>query len=326
MDTDVIALSIPGVFAPLASVSDALAWTVVAAFVVASALTWAGRRTAARYLASATWVLFGVFWLSVFPTFWFEMKSAIEGSLSLVAVPACVYTGYLLYDGRESLLTLSHAVGVMGLVYLPAETVPLFRRFLVETVAAQTYAVITALGYSPEFIPVDKDVAVQGYLSMFVFEDATGHTYTTHIVTACTGIGSMSIFGGLIAAVRAPLRRKAKALGIAVAIIWVLNIARNVFIAVAFGRQWFQQEIFITIATEYAGYQDPKLASYFIADRVVSQSLSVVALVAITWLVVRELPELLDVIEEALFVVTGTEYDLADALGQPVRADGGPDE
>ncbi|WP_237560548.1 archaeosortase A [Halostella litorea] len=318
-----IALSVADAFAPLAAVSDALAWVVVAAFVLASALTWAGRRTVARYVASGTWGLFGVFWLSVFPTFWFEMRSLIEGTLSLVAVPACIYTGYLLYDGRESLLTLSHAVGAMGLIYLPAETIPLFRRFLVETVAGQTYAVITALGYSPELVPVDKDVAVQGYLSMFVFEDGAGHTYTTHIVTACTGIGSMAIFGGLIAAVRAPVRRKAKALGLAVAIIWVLNVARNVFIAVAFGNQWFQQDALVYVATEFAGYQDPNLTSFFIADRVISQSLSVVALVGITWLVVRELPELLDVIEEALFVLTGTEYDLAEALGQPVRADGG---
>jgi archaeosortase A (PGF-CTERM-specific) len=320
------ALALADALAPLASVSDALAWVVVLGFVLASALTWAGRRTVARYLASGTWALFGVFWLSVFPTFWFEMKSAIEGTLSLVAVPACLYTGYLLYDGRESLLTLSHAVGVMGLIYLPAETVPLFRRFLVETVASQTYAVITALGYSPEFVPVDKEGPVYGYLSMFVFEDATGHTYTTHIVTACTGIGSMAIFGGLIAAVRAPLRRKLTALATAVSIIWVLNVARNVFIAVAFGQQWFQQDAFVHVATEYAGYRDPHLASFFIADRVIAQSLSVVALVAITWLVVRQLPELLDVIEEALFVLTGTEYDLAEAIGQPVRADGGPED
>jgi len=319
----VIVLAVPDALAPFTAVSDALAWVVVGAFVLASALTLAERRTAARYTASGTWGLFGVFWLTVFPTFWFEMRSLIEGTLSLVAVPACLYTGYLLYDGRESLLTLSHAVGVMGLIYLPAETIPLFRRFLVETVASQSYAVITALGYSPELVPVDKNVPVQGYLSMFVFTDATGHTYSTHIVTACTGIGSMAIFAGLIAAVRAPLRRKVKALGAAVAVIWVLNIARNVFIAVAFGNQWFQQDPLVYVATEFAGYQDPNLTSFFIADRVISQSLSVVALVGITWLVVRELPELLDVIEEALFVVTGTEYDLADALGQPVRADGG---
>jgi hypothetical protein len=38
---------------------------------------------------------------------------------------------------------------------------------------------------------------------------------------------------------------------------------------------------------------------------------------------VRELPETLTVVEDLLFVVTGTEYDLRSALGaSPVRADG----
>jgi hypothetical protein len=62
----------------------------------------------------------------------------------------------------------------------------------------------------------------------------------------------------------------------------------------------------------------------------------VVALVAITYLVVRELPEILDVIEDVLFVVTGSEWDLAGAMAvdadadadadpSTVRADGGGD-
>jgi archaeosortase A (PGF-CTERM-specific) len=68
------------------------------------------------------------------------------------------------------------------------------------------------------------------------------------------------------------------------------------------------------------GYPPPGLVSVFIADRVLSQSLSVVALIAITWLVVRTVPELLALVEEALFVVTRTEYDLHGAFA--VDADG----
>jgi hypothetical protein len=75
------------------------------------------------------------------------------------------------------------------------------------------------------------------------------------------------------------------------------------------------------------------MVSYFLADRVLAQSLSVLALVAITWLVVRELPEVLTVVEDILYVLTGSEYDLGAALEvgddesvpEPavVRADGG---
>jgi archaeosortase A (PGF-CTERM-specific) len=63
------------------------------------------------------------------------------------------------------------------------------------------------------------------------------------------------------------------------------------------------------------GIEDPYKVSYLVADRILAQSLSVVALVGITWLVVRELPELLVVVEDVLFVATGSEYDLRSAMG-----------
>jgi archaeosortase A (PGF-CTERM-specific) len=85
-----------------------------------------------------------------------------------------------------------------------------------------------------------------------------------------------------------------------------------VFIAVAFGNQWFQ--VFVAEISALVGYTDPGLVSYFIADRVIAQSMSVVALVAIAFLVVRIVPELLDLLEEAVYVLTNTEIDLGKAL------------
>jgi archaeosortase A (PGF-CTERM-specific) len=67
------------------------------------------------------------------------------------------------------------------------------------------------------------------------------------------------------------------------------------------------------------GSSDPYKVSYFIADRVLAQSLSVVAMVAITWVVIHELPEVMVVIEDVLYMATGTEYDLQRALGVGMR-------
>ena len=283
------------------SVTDAVGWVVIAAFVA----TWAfeSRDRIARAFGAAAWGTFGVFWLLLIPRFAFVMRSPIETVLSAVAVPACFYAGYLLWSGRDTLFTLGRAVAVMGLVYLPFETIPLFRRLAVETVASHAYMAITWLGYEvtltagPEY----------GYQSGLEFV-RDGHTYATHIVLACTGLGSMTIFAGLIAALDAPLGRKLKALAAAVGIIYVLNIVRNVFIAVAFGEQWFQ--VFVAEISTLVGYEDPGLVSYFIADRVISQSLSLLALAAIAILVVRIVPELLSLLEEAVYVVARTEIDL----------------
>lgn len=57
------------------------------------------------------------------------------------------------------------------------------------------------------------------------------------------------------------------------------------------------------------------MVSFFISDRIISQALAVVALVGVTYLVVHEVPELLTVIEDVLYMVTGDEYDLRNELG-----------
>jgi len=298
----------------LGTYSDPLAWLVIATFLTGTALTATDRRTAARYVAAGAWGIFAVFWLSVFPHFLFVEKSAIEGIGSLVAVPASLYTGYLLFQGRDSLLTLSSAVGVMGLLYFPTQVVPWIRRLLIETVADQTYWGITLLGFSPEY----TTGPVYGYRNKFVFDG-----FATYIIYACTGIGSIAIFGGLIAATAAPLRRKLRSFALAAGIIWVLNIVRNVFVAIAAGEQWFQQSAVVSVAGTLAGVEGPHV-SFWVAHSVISQTLSVVALVGITWIVVHRLPEMLSVLEEALFVLTGTEYDLREELDiQPAVADGG---
>ncbi|WP_433633901.1 archaeosortase A [Halomicrococcus sp. NG-SE-24] len=291
---------------------DVLAWVVVAAFVATAALERYDRRRA-RVVGAGAWVAFGAFWGVLFPQFAFGMKSFVEGALSLAAVPLCLYAGYQLYAGRDSLFLLSRAVGAMGLIYLPFTTVEPAREFLVEAVSYQTYLVIEALGYDPAFTVAKEN----GYHSAFIFTDETGHQYYTYLVLACTGIGSMSIFGGLIAAVDASLGRKLRAFALAVGVVWLLNVARNVFIALAFGNQWFQ--FFVDPITTLVGYSQPGMVSFFIADRVLSQLLALVALVGILWLVVRDVPEVLTIVEDVAYLVTGNEYDLR----RTVVADGG---
>jgi len=48
-----------------------------------------------------------------------------------------------------------------------------------------------------------------------------------------------------------------------------------------------------------------------------SQLLAVVALIGITFLVVRELPELVVILEDVLYLLTGEEHDLTEALELP---------
>jgi len=308
----------PGAPALGSGVTDLFAVAAIGGFVVALLVQWQGNIDWARYIAAAAWVVFGVFWATMAPYYYYDVQSPLQTALAAIALPLCVYTGYLLYQGRDSLLLLSKAVMFMGIIYLPAEMIPFIRRWLIETTATQTHYGMELLGHSPGI-----EEGRNGYQSRFAFdpnETVTGRT--TYIILACTGIGSMAIFGGLIAAVKAPLRQKLAAFGLTIGIIWILNLARNVFIGLASPWGWFQQEWLVSFMTTYMGAEANRV-SFLVAHNYIAQGLSIVALIGITYLVVRIVPQVLEPLEEVLFILSGNEYDLTQAVGADLRADGG---
>jgi archaeosortase A (PGF-CTERM-specific) len=300
--------------------SDPLAWLVLAAFLGGAGLEYADRDSA-QWVTVMAWVLFTAFWLSLIHYYVIDSKSIIEGIGSIIAFPASLYAGYLLLQGRESLFVLSRAIAGMGIVFLPFEALPILSAVLIETVTRQTEFVMGLLGQTaPEDFRVISGAVIgrADHRNTFLFIDESGHRITYTIRTACTGIGSMAIFAGLIAAIRSPLSRKLRALAVSIPVIYALNLVRNAFIGLSFGQQ--RLHIAPDLVLGLFSSTDPYMVSYFIADRIIAQSLSVLALVAVTWLVVRELPEALVVVEDLLYVVTGTEYDLQSAIDRgPIR-------
>lgn len=288
----------------LTPVTDALIWVVMGGFVAGITADWRDR-SLARPIVIAAWAGFALFWLLMVPYFAFEHRSIVETILAAVAVPACVYVAAQLYGGRDSLFVLSRAICVMGLIYLPFGAIAAFHDTLIEIVANQTHAGLELLGSTPAF---ETDEA--GLRNTFAFTLDSGEQYSTRIVFACTGIGSMAIFAGLIAAVRAPLERRLAALAVAISTIWVLNIARNVFIAYSTGHQLFAHEALAGPVMWLFGLDNPIRVSFFVADRILSQGLAVVALLAIAWVVVKLLPELYVIVEDLAYLCTGEEYDL----------------
>lgn len=308
------------------TMGEPLGWLVVALF-GAGALLERVDRDRARPLVVVAWVVFGLFWLAMIPYFVVEQRSIIEGVGSIVAVPLSMYVGYVLFRGRDSLFVLSRAIAVMGLVYLPFVAVGPLQQFLIETVTDQTELLMNAIGYHPDVVSGTKVATLSGdrmvdisekattYESTFAFYNGREVPITYDIAIACTGIGSMAIFAGLIAAVRAPASRKLRALAVSIPVIWVLNLVRNVFIGVTFGNQMTQ--IFPDLIITLFGLDpaQPEMVSYIVSDRILAQSGSVVALVVIVWLVVRQLPEVLGILEDVLYLVTRREHDLAATLG-----------
>lgn len=297
---------------------DRRGWIVIALFVVAAVAEQVDRDRA-RGVSVVAWLAFAVFWASMIQYFFFQQKSVVEGVGAVVAVPLSVLVAHHVAQGRDSLFVLTRAVAIMGLIYFPVAAIEAIQQPLIEAVTDQTAWAMQLVGYDPTVVggnTVDGYAIAKKsstYESTFVFDTAEGPPITYTIVMACTGIGSMAIFGGLISAVSAPWRRKLQALAVAIPIIYGLNIVRNVFIGIGFGEQLFH--VFPNAVMWAFGLESPVMVSYIVTDRIIAQSLSVVALVGITWLTVRILPEVLVIVEDALFVATGRELDLQAALG-----------
>jgi archaeosortase A (PGF-CTERM-specific) len=302
----------PDWLAWLGRFSDPLAAVAVAGFLLAAVLERRSPATA-RPVAVGAWVAFGAFWAVLVPHFALVQKSAIEAIAAAVAVPLALSAATELSRGRDSLFVLSRAVGLMGLVSVPFFAVDPLAYRLAETVTRQTEFLLGVAGYADRFTVVAGTVVGEAPArNTLLFRPAADHRVTYTIRLACTGLASFAMFGGGVLAVRAPTGRKLRALVVSVPVIWVLNLLRNAFIAIAFGTQ--RLHVAPDLVLGAFGATDPYLVSYLLADRVLAQSLSVLALVGVTVLVVRTLPELVVVLEEGLYLLTRREVDLRAAL------------
>lgn len=303
-----------------------LAWTVLVVF-LGGALLERYDREYARSVYVVGWVVLAALWLASIYQFVFDQKSLTEGAGVIVGIPLSLWVGYLLASGRDRLLIVSRAIAVMWLLYLPLSTVAILRDPLIDVVTWNTAIVLSLLPadftvVAGSAFPEGVETTARPFTNSFLFQyPDEGFNVVYTIQLACTGLGSIAIFGGLIAAVKAPVKRKLKALAAAVGVIYVLNIARNVFIAYAYGTQKLQilPDLIVDLFALPSAYK----VSYIVADRILAQFLSVVALVGITYIVVMQLPEVLAIVEEGLYVLTRKEYDLSRALGIGARPDGG---
>ncbi|KKG11535.1 exosortase [Methanosarcina sp. 1.H.T.1A.1] len=170
-----------------------------------------------------------------------------------------------------SMITSASALG--ALVYFPFANFSSLNTWIIGNVTSQ---VIWVLQYFdiPAYMKAWNMITLNGY--------------TVEIILACTAIESIALFMGLIGAVKAPLNRLVMAFIVSVPVIYVLNLIRDIFVVVAYGEQWFGADSFI------------------IAHNYIAKAGSGIALFAISYAVLKILPELLGMID-GLWVILSEE-------------------
>lgn len=251
-------------------------WVAIVLLLVAS--VYHGRTR--MLIGAAGWWAFSVHWL-LQPTHYIEIADWYNVAITIGAALLCMLVGYLMLEhyrghtqpSQHTLLTLTAACAISGVVYFTFAEVGVLRTWIREMVAYQTVWLIGMLGYDATLVP-PWHIEVQGF--------------DIEIVLACTAIESMALFTGLILAVNAPPLKKLKALLVSVPVIYVLNLFRNTFVSIATGYLWFSHDPY---------------TSFYIAHTMLAKVGSTLALIVIAYLVLKILPELLDVIDELVSFV-----------------------
>jgi archaeosortase A (PGF-CTERM-specific) len=243
-----------------------------------------------RYVAAAGWVLFGLYWGLSTPFFYLEEHNIMYTVACLLAIPATCYGAYILVRyGRESLMVLTRCAAIASVFYFPFQYLPVLNHWLIDVTTQITFAIIKALG-EPATLGNTPET----------FDIISLNGQHVQIILACTAIQSMAIFVGVVGAVRIEWKRWLTAFLISVPVIYLLNLVRNVFVISAFGNQWFQ--IMPDTVVGWTG-EPVTYTSFFWAHNVFAEAGSLIALVALSYAVMKLMPELLTYLMDVLELI-----------------------
>ncbi|WP_406659862.1 archaeosortase A [Methanolobus sp. ZRKC3] len=265
-------------------------WISVALMLICSIMP---KKYNIRKLAgSAGWIFFSIHWFYQ-PLHYMEIQDYFNVALVITVGIICLIIAYTMIKEYRfpdmtgignsmdvtSMATSATALG--SLFYFPFAQMDFLNTWLIGTVTENTLWVLHALSYPAEMTAWNK-IGMNGY--------------KVEIILACTAIESIALFIGLIASVSAPFKKVAAAFLASVPVIYILNIGRDVFVIIAYAEQWFGPN------------------SFEIAHHTIAKIGSGIALFIIAYIVMKILPELIDLIEGVWLLISEYIHKVLDKV------------
>ena len=203
----------------------------------------------------------------------------VRTSFALIFLAFSLLLAFLLMTTREKgdadlVLTITKVALITAVFYFPFSEFALLGDALIFVTAKLSVLMLNLLNVGVYIVPPS---------SIYSTSSSFHEVYKPiEIILACTAIQSMALFTGVVFGVTAPIRRKLKAFCVSIPVIYGLNILRNALVGAAYFEQWFGSP----------------LHSFFIAHEVLARIGSMIALIAIAYVVFVILPEALDLIED----------------------------
>jgi archaeosortase A (PGF-CTERM-specific) len=238
-----------------------LLWIALGLFITATVAP----RKIAYPIGAVGWIFFSLHW-AYQPVHYIAVDDYFNVIATILVAVFCGYIAFIMWKKADDLtLLMTKAAALGGILYFSFAELATLNHVLIGAVASQTVITLNFFGVA----------AIQAEWNVL-----TLNNYPVQIILGCTGIESIALFIGVISCVPAPPRRKLAAFLVSVPTIYVLNILRNAFVLTATGNQWF-------------GLPEN---SFYVSHNIIAKFGSLGALVLISYLVFKLLPELLDMV------------------------------
>ncbi len=252
---------------------SSILWTALGLLAIGSALSKSSR----FILIGSGWFFLSAHWF-LQPPAYIEVQDYFNAFMVVIAGIASLFIAYIAFQARNKpdegiLILLSRAAAVGGLVYFLFSDVELLNRGIISLVTNQAIWITENFGFPAVQVAWNR-LSVNGM--------------AVEIILACTAIESIALFLGLIASAKnASVSRKFAAFMVSVPVIYILNLVRVSFTASAYGFAWF-------------GTPDE---SFHISEHIVTKAGSMMALLLISYMVLKMLPEVSDMIDGTLKMI-----------------------
>jgi archaeosortase A (PGF-CTERM-specific) len=270
-------------------------WISLVFFIIASLLP-AKFKMQRMPVGAVGWIFFAGYW-GLQPLYYLKENDVSMVLLMLLVSLFCLIIAHLMIstysmskkgiqvdnpvDRPRTLLAVTTVTAIGCLFYFPFAEIESMNYFIINTVASQTFWLSQQVGFPVERI--EWDIILLGKSSV-------------QIILACTAIESMALFFGLILGTRAKAMRMFLALLASIPVIYILNVIRNTFVIGAYGYEWFGSGPMIVnvLGREYFIHES---ASFYVSHHLIAKGGSGIALFFIAYVVLKTLPELLDLID-----------------------------
>ena len=268
-----------------------------------------------RYFGIAAWIALEAGLFCLLPDLFAEGNILYPVLIILSLVLLYVVIRRLLKDD-ETIKNFTVMGGVFCLFYVPFLIFKPLGDWLIGTVVTCIKCVFDAIGFeyytinpahplSPYFFNYFFSVDPEVYGTVFHYNGQVewitqSAGYSDMIILGCTGITAIALLLAVVAVIRTSLVKKI-AMGVLVtAVIYIVNVFRNVFVISAYFGQWFPwgEEMLVAMT----GTVIPGFASFFWSHNVICEFGAFAVIIILALILFKAAPGLLGTVKDIVMV------------------------